>query len=131
MVEKELVFEKAYPEAILVKSAMLSSYYRAIITISRYLDLKLRHNPFGKQDLKRVLGELQVHLTTLFVQLRAKLKKEELTKLKILETAMNGKKLDFDQLYECFLRLQDKLESMGITKIELMEIPPERAVEEW
>jgi len=108
--------EKAIPEPILIKREMLESYSNACLSRAKFLKTKkgkyYKNWQFWIMDL---LGWLEIKID---------FNKKEFKYLKKLQDFMNnpnGTKMTYGDWSKCWYALRLKVETLGITKIEMAE----------
>lgn len=112
--------ETALPAAIHVKTEILSVRSSAINSMGKVIFNKLYN-----KNTSREMSEFQSNVLALYFILREKFDKKDDIRKTLDETISNENKMVFKDLYVALCSLNQKIEDMGITRIEIKRLPEE------
>lgn len=136
--DKPVMESKAIPAAMFVKQEILNVRAAAVANLGKVI----YRRTYGKNSSKEEAA-LQSNVFALFFLLRERFNKntksrnkktkgkdqqskEEKFKDEMDKAALENKQIEYKKLYEMLCSLNEKIDSMGITEIEISRLPEER-----
>jgi len=118
--QEGFIVEEAIPAAIRIKLEILDARLSAIDTLGDLFLRRLKGLPTRRQR-----QNFQTNVIVLYQHLRLKFSRNDPIH-KLDEAIKGGKEIKFPEAYDIFCKLQRKMESMKITKIEIKKLDDEK-----
>jgi len=111
--DDDIFKERALPEAILFKQQILWACYNYIESLAEYNKRKLLN-----RATRHIRATMQSNLITIYMQIKMKFTKDGKLPKELANLDKLGIEMTVEEMSKCFDILQNRIEEMGITRVE-------------